>query len=281
MRKLFLIFAYLILCTGCSPPPEQKPIILVSIPPYADLIKKIVADEASIQIFAPPGSNPHVYEPSPEQVHQFTQAKIWFRTGDPIERKIVQFLKPYNVQMVDLSHNKAVLDTECHAHHHDHEEKDLHLWLSPLIVAEQVEEITRVLIESFPNLKQSFEENSKALIDRLKQLDAHISQKLAPFKGSRLLISHPSLAYFCERYGLHQLSIEVEGKDPLLRDIASLMDELKEHPIPVVFTQPQYNNKGALLIADQLHLPSQEIDPYAEDYFEMLELVTEAIVTHY
>jgi zinc transport system substrate-binding protein len=283
MKKIFSIFICLV-CFGCSSSHDSKPKILVTIPPYAGFVKSLVGNKISVEIFVPPGSNPHTYEPSPDQIKHFTEAKVWFRIGDPIENKMVSFLQQRNVQIVDLSKDWDVLTMTEHVHGEEepsHEEKDLHLWMNPNIVAEQVEEMTLVLSQYFPEIATTIKDNSIKLKAALKQLDTETSSRLIPFQGRYLLVSHPALGYYCLRYGLHQLSVEVEGKDPLPQDIAHLMNELKDHPVPVILLEPQYNKKGALLIAEKLHIPHEEIDPYAEDYFGMLNHLTKIIVKYY
>jgi zinc transport system substrate-binding protein len=281
MKKFFLLFACL-LCFGCSGGKDLKPKILVTIPPYAGLVKSLVGDQVDVEIFVLPGSNPHTYEPTPDQIKRFTQAKIWFRIGDPIENRMTQLLEQKGVVIVDLSKNWHLLTGPAHKHGDVvHEENDLHLWMNPAIVSKQVEVITQTLSVEFPEMSTAFMNNYLDLKTKLIKLDAEISEKTAPFKGSYLLVSHPALGYYCERYELHQLSVEVEGKDPLPQDIAQLMNELQEHPVPVVLIEPQYNKKGALLIAEKLHVPHEEINPYSEDYFGMLNHLTDVLVKYY
>ena len=103
MRKIIIL---LILCLGgCFPSTKKKikPLILVTIPPYADLTKQIAGDCAEIKIFVPPGANPHIYEPTPRQVKEFAEASLWVRYGDPIELKILPFLRQHHVKDIDLS----------------------------------------------------------------------------------------------------------------------------------------------------------------------------------
>jgi zinc transport system substrate-binding protein len=245
-------------------------------------VKSLVGDQIDVEIFVLPGSNPHTYEPTPDQIKRFTQAKIWFRIGDPIENRMTQLLEQKGVVIVDLSKNWHLLTGPAHKHGDVvHEEKDLHLWMNPSIVAKQVENITQAISVEFPEMSTAFMNNYFDLKAKLIKLNAEISEKTAPFKGSYLLVSHPALGYYCERYELHQLSVEVEGKDPLPQDIARLMNELQEHPVPVVLIEPQYNKKGALLIAEKLHVPHEEINPYSEDYFGMLNHLTDVLVKYY
>lgn len=284
MKKIFS-FLILIFCLSCTKQEVlRQPKILVTIPPYAGFVKALVEEQAAVEVLVPPGSNPHTYEPTPEQIQRFTQTQVWFRTGDPIEQKIVQFLRPYRVEIINLSEGWATLDASGHkhaGHGHGHEEKDLHTWMDPLIAIEQVKKIAAVLSHHFKEIAPSIEKNSQKLIQQLAQADRDINAKLFPFRGQYLLVSHPALGYFCHRYGLHQLSVEIEGKDPLPKDIAKLLKKIESHSVPVMLIEPQYSNKGAILIAHQLHLPFEEIDPYAEDYFAMLDHLTQMIVKYY
>jgi zinc transport system substrate-binding protein len=279
MKKIFSIFLCL-LCFGCASTESSKPKILVTIPPYAGFVKSLTEGQVDVEIFVPPGSNPHAYEPTPEQVKRFTQAKIWFRIGDPIETKMVAFLQPYNVDIVNISSDWATLD-EPHTYAHQHEDKDLHVWMDPVILSGQVEEITLHLSNQFPEMASMIRDNCDKIKSQLDQLNSLTTDKLAPFQGRYLLVSHPALGYYCARYRLNQLSVEVEGKDPRPQDIAALMNTLKTHPVPVVLIEPQYNKKGAILIADKLHVPYEEINPYARDYFGMFNQLTNTIVKFY
>jgi zinc transport system substrate-binding protein len=100
----------------------------------------------------------------------------------------------------------------------------------------------------------------------------------SPFSGLSFFWSHPAFGYYCQEFGLKQLSIEYEGKDPLPQDIVQTLEEAKKSKVRAVFIQKQYNNKGAELIAEKLGLPVYLVDPYAEEYFENLRFITSLIV---
>jgi len=278
MKKLFLIVLFILGSCTTSSKNSLKPTVLVTIPPYAYFVEQIAGDNVTTEIFVPPGANPHTYEPSPRQIEAFAQAKIWFRYGDPIEARVLPFLRERHVVDIDLSEGFELLTDD---HHHDHGGKDLHIWLDPALAQEQVKRITEELSKQFPEMKGEFETNSKQLIKKLQTLDEKLATQLKPYKGIALLVSHPALGYFCARYGMEQLSIELEGKDPLPQDVALIVEEAEEHEVKAVFTEPQYNNKGAVLIAEKLHIPVYQIDPYAFDYFETMNQIATSIIKIY
>ncbi|MGR3973714.1 MAG: zinc ABC transporter substrate-binding protein [Candidatus Rhabdochlamydia sp.] len=260
---------------------EPSSSILVTIPVYAAIIQSLTENQIPIQILVPPGADPHTYEPKPDQIRHFTQASIWFRIGESIENKLVKLLESYPVKIVNISHGKTDLLEEAHHGHHHAEAHDLHLWMDPLLLLKQVEEMRDHLIQSFPQRKDQIQLQAERMIQKLNNLDHKIEAQLACVKGHTLLVSHPAFGYFCKRYHLHQLSVEMEGKDPLPQDIAALMGVNKAVLIPFVILEPQYSSKGAKLIAQQLDLPCEEIDPYTFDYFDMLNHLSDLIQTHH
>lgn len=282
MRKTLLLF--LIVLAGCFAPATKstKPVVLVTIPPYAYFVGQIAGDTVSTEIFVPAGANPHTYEPTPKQVEKFAQAKIWFRFGDPIEQKILPFLRERGVKDVNLSKGLPLLTATAHqCGDHVHEGKDLHVWLNPHLAMKQAKKISEELSREWPEHKKLFEQNYAQLTQRLEVLDQEIQAELKSFEGITLMVSHPALGYYCKRYGLHQLSIECEGKDPLPKQVAHVVQEAQDKDVKVIFIEPQYNNKGATLIAEKLELPIYQIDPYALDYFHMMNDLSKSIVNYY
>ena len=262
---------------------NSKPVILVTIPPYAYLVNEIAGDLVATEILVPAGANPHIYEPTPKQVEQFARAQIWFRLGDPAEEKILPFLRERNVQDVDLTKGMKLLSSDEHQCHegHTHESKDRHVWLDPILTMVQAHSILDNLSAVFPEHKEEFQNNYEQLIQKLEQLDEELAQRLMPYQNSYLLLSHPALGYFCARYGLHQISVECDGKDPRPQQAAQIVYDAAEKDVKMVLIEPQYNNKGATLIAEKLELPIYQIDPYAEDYCEMMRHLTQLIVQNY
>jgi zinc transport system substrate-binding protein len=279
-----ILFLFLIFLASCFAPSNHssKPVVLVTIPPYGYFVEQIAGDAVSLEIFVPAGASPHDYEPTPKQVEKFIGAKLWFRYGETGEQRLLPYLREKHLKDVDLSEGIHLLSSTEHAcGHHHHEGKDLHFWLDPEIALKQCQTITRELSKLLPEHQEQFKQNFEKLAVRLKALDENIHHKLKPLQRSYLLLSHPALGYYCKRYDLHQLSVECEGKEPLPQQVAKVVKEAKDNHVKVIFTEPQYNNKGASLIAEKLQLPIYEINPYARDYFKTMNEITESIVEYY
>jgi len=285
MRLLLFILIFLpfFSCEVKKKPLESKPVVLVSIPPYAYFVQKIAGDAVEIDSLVPVGANPHIYEATPKEVQRHQEASLWVYLGEPFDKKTRQFFRDMQrpIEIVDVAEGIDLLcheEEHEHCHHHDHDEgKDLHVWLSPKLAKAQAEKIAHALIALMPGQKERFEANLQGFLRELDQLDRQIANMLSSMKGKAILVSHPAFGYFCHDYHLVQLSIENEGKEPLPQHVTEILAKAREYSVQSVLTEPQYSNKGAELIAESLGLSTHMVDPYAENFSENLLALAKAI----
>ena len=160
---------------------------------------------------------------------------------------------------------------------HEHEAMDLHFWMSPKLALIQAKTIAHFLMSRFPEHTLLYENNLTALEQKFQALDLTLASLLGPLQESAIIVSHPSLGYFCQDYHLIQLSIECEGKTPMPKDVSQVLTLAKMHPPLCVFTQEQFDNRGAISIAQRLKLPVYTINPNDPDYFNNLHHIAQEI----
>jgi len=259
---------------------HQQPTVLVSVAPYRFFVNQIAQDVINVKLMVPAGASAHTYEPTPKEMIQSTHADIWFQLGEPFEARAIKALLSVNpsMQVVDLQEGISLIHGACkYAHAKGGCGNDLHLWLSPKIVKKQSETITHALVLRYPEYAKFFNTNLQSFLKALDALDTHIQSLLRPVKNRTLLVSHPAYAYFCKEYQFHQLPIEFEGKDPTSKQLTKLLYEAKTSQVHAIFTQPQYSDKAARLIANEIHAKVIEIDPYAEDYITTMRMIAKLI----
>lgn len=290
MKKCYLLIFIIFLIpfiSSCSQSSSAsaKPRVLVSIPPYLYFVEKIAGDAVEVSTLAPEGANPHIFEPTPKQVQEAYQAKVWIRIGESFEQKIAKTLSSQHkdLTIVDLSKEISLLASHEHCEcGHPHEETDaesgdLHFWMSPILAKKQAQTIAKALTETFPEHRELFSRRLATFETELEALNLKIKEKLSPFAHQAVLVSHPAFSYFCHDYDLEQISIEIEGKEPRPQDISSVIQKTESTPVRLVLIQEQYNNKGAIAIAHKLHVPTFSVDPYTSQYEKMLLEITEQI----
>jgi len=164
-----------------------------------------------------------------------------------------------------------------HGEDEDLGEADPHLWLDPQRMQTVVERAAEVLEARLPQHAGEIDANEQRLLKTLSELDAQIAQTLAPYKGRNFLIFHPSFGYFADRYSLEQHAIEVSGREPTPREMATLITRAKDENIGTIFVSGQFSQTAAKRIASSLEAEVAVLDPLAEDYLDNLKHATEAL----
>jgi zinc transport system substrate-binding protein len=267
---LFCCFLIAVSCTKKVPETARKPLLLVSIAPYQFLAERVAGEGFEVKAVVPGAANPHSFEPTAGQVREIGRGLVWFTIGEPFEGKVLSVLK--NLAARDLRDGIEMIEEGQGCHHCCSDHFDRHIWMSPRLAGKQAAIIADELSERFPEQKDLFMGNLARLVSELDVLDKEVREILGA--GNRaILVSHPAFGYFCNEYGLEQLSVEFEGKDPR----PGHLEELLKSRAEIAFAMPQYNNKGAQLIAAELGLPLETIDPYSADYLDMMRSLAHMI----
>ncbi|MFN0065937.1 MAG: metal ABC transporter solute-binding protein, Zn/Mn family [Chlamydiales bacterium] len=260
MRNLCLLFLFFL-----SLPLIGKPRILVSIPPQKYLVQEIAGDTVEVDVIVPPGVSPHTYEPTLQLMTKIQDAEVWFRIGEGFEHHLMPIL---SCKIIDQREGLELLPCSC-----CHKEAfDSHIWLSPKLLKAQILQIKTYLVSAHPESALQFEMGFSSLEERLEALLQKLQQQ--PFPKA-ILVSHPAFGYFCRDFNIHQLSIEMEGKEPAPRQITHLIQEAREHNLNKVFLQRQYSTQGGRRIAQELSLEVIYVDPYAENVLSNLDYLGE------
>jgi zinc transport system substrate-binding protein len=182
----------------------------------------------------------------------------------------------------DHDHEHEAVDDHDHEHEavddhdHDHTGLDPHIWTSPDNVKVMVENIYKGLVALDPENEATYLENKNAYLAELDALDAEIRTTLSGKEGSSFMVYHPAWGYFANHYGLIQVPVEIEGKEPSVSDMKNVIDLAKEKGIKVVFVQTGFSTVSASAIASEIGGEVVEIDPLAKDYIGNLAKVAEA-----
>jgi zinc transport system substrate-binding protein len=274
---LFLSFQSLTLLAD-----EKSHTVLVSVAPYEYIVKRIVGDTQKVLLFVPAGASPHYFEPNAKQVLAAGKSDIWFLIGEGFERNALKPIKEYNprIKTVDLRQGIDLIYETC-ATCAGHGEPDPHIWLSPNEAKKQANRIAETLIAVYPEQKQLYEQNLDQLQNDLNTLDNELKKLFAPYQGRAIMVSHPAYAYFCRDYGINQLSIEFEGKDPSPKQLTTILEKARSTKIHTIFIQAQHSSKGAKLIANEIGAKIDTLDPLAENYLENIREISKKFLNSF
>lgn len=274
IRLLFLLL--LPLCLQGTEDKTLSHYVLVSVAPHRFFVQKIAGDTVFIGLLVPAGDSAHTYEPTPKQMIQASKADAWFQIGEPFEKRASSALLSRNptLQLIDLRQGlELIYDHSCAHCRNRPDSADPHIWLSSRLAKRQAQTIAEALSRLYPENRDLYMSNLGLFINELTELDNDIKNMFKDKSPKTIVVSHPAYAYFCRDYGLKQISIEFEGRDPSPQQLTMLLQELKTLSIKTIYTQPQYSVKGAQLIAQQLDVKTVSLNPYSEDYLNTMRAI--------
>lgn len=277
VKNSFLHFLALLSCLfGAAN--ADTPHVLVSVAPYKYLVERIAGDTVTVGLLVPPNANVHTYEPTFKEVLSASNADLWFRIGETFEPRVIKALSAHNPNLwiVDLRPGLDLIAGHDHCHHgccHP-EGMDLHIWLSARMMKPQAITVAEALKRRYPANAAQYDQALKEHLRELDALDRQLTALLGPVKGKTVLVTHPAYAYLCRDYDLHQMPVEIEGKDPSPRQLTQLLDNARRLEVKTIYTQSQYPDKVAKLVAGQLNASLVKLDPYAENYMENLRTIS-------
>jgi zinc transport system substrate-binding protein len=187
--------------------------------------------------------------------------------------------KEIEKRQIEAHSHESHVENSSGGHAHDTEDaRDPHIWLSPPLVMLQARAILEALTTGDPQNRQSYETNYKNFISELVDLDLSIS-RLFPSKRESVsfMVFHPAWGYFADAYGLKQVPVEVEGKEPKAKDLDNFIKQARQLKIKTIFVQPQYSPKSAQTIAEAIGGKLVYADDLAPDWANNLRQVADQI----
>jgi len=263
-------------CTPVAQPAGDTIGVMVTVLPQVEFVKAVGGDRVEVTSMVPPGANPHTYEVTPVQMAKLSKAKMYAKVGSPIEFEITWLnkLAEQNRDMLFVDCGKGIELMQ--SQDPDEPGTDPHTWTSPRNVKTMVNNIYAGLSQISPADRPYFEKNRDSYLEKLNALDADIMSSLTGINNHTFIVYHPAWGYFARDYGLKQLGIEREGKEPQAAYMARLIEEARVNNIKVIFVSQQFDTRSAEAIAREIGGRVVSIDPEGRDYLDNMQKVSAA-----
>jgi len=270
MRKVFfLLIAILGFSCGRSGGDQNNKIITVSIAPFKYFVEEIAGNDFSVNIMVPAGADPHTYEPFPEQISKLRKSAGYISNGFlGFEMNWLDRFYETNRTMKRLCLGDRI-DPLASDHHHEGghvESADPHYWVSPNCAMVIASSVKVFLCELNPAQKQSYETNYQLLLSKIQNVDNIAREHFSNVTSKDFMIYHPNLAYLARDYGLEEIPVEYEGKEPTPFRMKELIDRARKDKLKTIFVQIEYDTKNAKAIAGEIGARIVLIDPLSENW---------------
>lgn len=287
LKNIFPFLLLLLVFYSCHSGKQEGRQVSVSILPQKYLIERIAGDSVQVNVLIPPGMSPASCDLSTAGLKKLYDSDLCFTIGYlPFElTHLYPVLEKQNqLRVVNHSAGLELLDGSCGHHHATSPGEqasgiDPHIWLSPANARIMADTLVEVLSDTYPELESYFRANHQALITDIDRLDQRAREAFSDRKQLSFLIYHPALTYFARDYGLEQISIEDEGKEPNPVHLRNLIDTARAKDIRIVFIQSQFDAGNAEAIAREIGAQVIPIDPLSENWLDEMNRLIEIFNT--
>lgn len=281
VKRYLIYIAALLLAVGCTTPPPQptEPTIYVSIAPLRSLVEAITEQDFPVEVLVPAGASPENFELTPKQYIALNEAQWIFSTGLITFETTLLHKLPEGARIIDLSRGIEPIAGTCSHHHHGHAHAhgvDPHTWTSPRALQLMSRTIYEAIHDEHPDSVR-YTQNFNRLQERLEALDRAIEAQITASGVEQFIVYHPALTYYARDYGLRQISIEEEGKEPSAKRLAELIRTARAEGIRTVLVQRQFPRSSVEAVADDMEAEVVEFDPLAENVIENIAHITNLI----
>lgn len=247
-------------CAGSqsSDTTNERPRIVASIFPIADLASALGGDDVQVDVLLAPGASPATFELTPGQLRLLRAADVYLSIGAGLDTW-VGAANHENAQTVVLTEGLELIASGDQEH-----DGNPHVWLDPVLVRDRLlPRIALALQAAAPAARERIDQRRASLADSLSSLEAEITRALEPIDNRAFLASHPAWTYFAHRFHLTELGTvhESPGSEPSPRALASLIDRARTAGVTTVFAEPQFGEAAAHALADELGGSVFVLDP--------------------
>jgi manganese/iron transport system substrate-binding protein len=265
------------------------PTVVATTPVLCNLTQQIAAETINLICPIQPGTDPHVYEPTPADRKALEDAKLILYGGYDFEPSMIKLIQASSSDAPKVAVHEVAVPTplkggsnengEEHqgeesegekAHGADEAEAlDPHVWHDAKNGAKMAETITKSLTQLVPDQAALYQQNAQGVTQELAQLDTWIKAQVAtiPPASRKLVTTHNAMGYYSQAYG-----IPVEGalggisteEKPTASRVAELVKVIQAAQVPTIFAELTINPKLIAAVAKDAKVKVSDRELFAD-----------------
>lgn len=186
----------------------------------------------------------HDYTLSVDDMKKIEGADVIAMNGAGLEDFMDDALAASSAAVIDCSQGVALFENADHIHEegdggHDHGHWDPHYWMDPGNAAVMVRNLQEGFALADPDHGDAYARNGEEAAGQLPSFAGDCTQALEGAEGASLITFHDGFHYFAQALGLPLLASieEEEGSEASAMEINEITQLVKEHQLPVIFTE--------------------------------------------
>lgn len=314
LRRVALALCACLLFTtvfvGCGTEASDEPVdpnklqVMASFYTMHDFAQKIGGEHVQVTCMVPSGTEPHDWEPSTKDITRMEQADVFIYNGAGMEHWVSDVLAGLsNKKLISVEASQGVSllrsaeEEESHDHEtvhadedeedghdaHEHGEYDPHVWLDPMNVKQEMQNICEAFSEADPEHRADYQANYEKWAKQLDELDKIYQTTLENLSERNIVVAHEAYGYLCRRYNLTQVSIEGMSPDsePDPGRMADIIDFVRTNNVRAIFFEELSGSRTAETVAAETGVKLLTLSPLeglsdrqeetGGDYFSVME----------
>ena len=302
MKHFLLTITILCLLNASSLAAEGKLTIGVSLHAYYSWVENIVGDSAEVVTIIAEGSDPHSYQPRPEDIQKINGLDAIVINGmghDDYIKPMIKAAGNKNLRVIDP--HKGVPLIPSHQEIYDFEKTgkkqkisyNSHTYIAINGAVQQIYNIADELAKLSPENSDRFRQNARSYTKSLRKMLAAALQKINSTKPDNVRIAtvHDGYAYLLSELGIEVRAViqPRHGIEPSPRQLQDTIKRIQKANVNVLFGELDYRKKYVDIIFDETGCRIYQLShvsngPYSKDKFALdmkknLDTIVQAVTS--
>jgi manganese/iron transport system substrate-binding protein len=248
---------------------EKLPLVVATNSVTCGLTKQIAGDTIQLKCLLEPGSDPHIYEPKPDDRKAIESAKLILYSGYDFEPSLIKLIQASSNASPKIAIGELAVPNPQKFDDHGKSVPDPHVWHNAKNGIELAKTISKKLSELRGEHAELYAKNTAKITDELDQIDRWITAQIAtiPTSSRKLVTTHGALGYYAKAY-----NIPLEGaiggistdERPTPTRVKELVQVIKDARVPTIFAEVTINPKLIEAVAKEANVKVSERELYTD-----------------
>jgi zinc transport system substrate-binding protein len=241
-----------------NPPSSGGLLVVTSFYPLYEFTRQVAGPTVRVVSLVPTGTEPHDWEPSPQDVAQVRDARLFVYHGaglDPWASKLLADPGSSRTVVVRATEGIPLLTSSSpDGAGQGPPFPDPHVWLDPALAGSMVETIQSALAKVDPDHAATYAANAQRFIAKLHALDHAFRAGLEHCARREIVTSHAAFAYLARRYGLTVVPVMglAPESEPTPARLASIVRFARDRKVKYIFVETLTNPALAETLAREV-----------------------------
>ena len=282
-------------CSSSSSPTRKSlgavPVIYVTTPSLYSFASTLAGKDAVVESLLPVGVSVHVWQAKPSDIAKLQQADLLIINGLDLEHFVEELGQTLPEKLIIVDTTRDIPREKLLAGDPDHGEAfDPHTWLDPDLALLQAKSVAQAIKTLLVEKQSVIDERYKAFESRITELKTFVANRLAESTVKKpFIVFHDAYQYYLRAFGLSQYYRgafeEFPGKEPSASYLKTIIDQVQQKEVTLLFREPQFSPKIISTIAEEfpaVHV--YELDPHgsiyaADGYERIVKMMTDTFIT--